>query len=377
MKPLRPLIFVPGVLGSILEAGGVHLWGRLRVCYAGVRIDHEGEASARDVLRAMRVVPGVYDFDVFASFERTLLAHGFVLGETWFPFAYDWRLPIAEVAGRLRDEIVRVSDRAGSNVDLIGFSTGGVAVRAAISAELASGRPLRDLAGRVANAIFAGTMQRGALDGLLCLHRGDWMAPLGRWIEPDEASGVQAAFDSMPWARSVVRDERGRDVDVDIYDIATWRRFRMGIFAGVSTSRWRFVGSHRLLPRVAPSDALVSRFERGLGSARRFQNALHASDAIEALRRVALHVIAGEGIQTATWLVTHGERAFDPMRLPRSLRDSYRYGVAGGDGLVDDASIRALPVPFSMTRIAGAKHRTLITHPAVHAAVMRVLRSAP
>ena len=193
VRARRPLIFVPGVLGCVLEGGGTRVWGSLRECYAGPVVHGDGPARAREVLRALSVVPGVYAFDVFASLERVLLEAGFVAGETWLPFAYDWRLPLRECARLLRDEIVRASDRAGGPVDAIGFSTGGLALRAAVSCELPHGPGLREMAGRVANVIFAGTPQRGALDGALCLHRGDWLAPMGRWIEPDEMAGVGAS----------------------------------------------------------------------------------------------------------------------------------------------------------------------------------------
>jgi hypothetical protein len=73
------------------------------------------------------------------------------------------------------------------------------------------------------------------------------------------------------------------------------------------------------------------------------------------------------------WAVLRDERVFDPMRLPRDLRDAYRFGIASGDGLVDHASSRALPVPHSLTFIAGGRHRTLITRPELHAAVMQVV----
>ena len=370
----RPLIFVPGVLGSVLEGDGLHLWGRLRACYAGVPIDHDGAVVARDVLRAMDVVPGIYAFDVFASFERALLTDGFVAGDTWMPFAYDWRAPIVESAALLRDEIIRVSDRAGGPVDVFGFSTGGLVARAAVSVDLPDATVrVGDLAGRVANVIFAATMQTGALDGLLCLHRGEWLAPFGRWIEPDEMAGVRSAFDSMPWGRSVFRDVHGAVIDRDPYDVTTWRDFSMGIFAGVGPRGWRFVGSHRWTRRVAPDEPAVARLARSLRATREFHESLASPAAIAALGALSLHAIAGDGRETATALIVEHGRAYDPMRLPGRLAHARRFGIASGDGLVDDASMRALPVPFALTRIPGALHRTLITQPALHGAVLAVV----
>ncbi len=302
-----------------------------------------------------------------------MLDAGFIAGETWLPFAYDWRLPLRECARLLRDEIVRASDRAGGPVDAIGFSTGGLALRAAVSCEFPHGPGMREMATRVSNLLFAGTPQRGALDGALCLHRGDRLAPMGRWIEPDEMAGVGGSFDSMPWGRGVFRDDRGAPLAWDLYDVATWRAFSMGIFAGVSRTTWRFVGSHRFAPRSAPDDAMVARFTASLAEARAFQQSIESDAAFDALSRTRLHVIGGSARPTATWLVVHNGRACDPRELPFRARHAVRYGLAAGDGLVDDASMRALPVPFSVTRIAGALHRTLITQPALHAAALAAI----
>jgi len=285
------------------------------------------------------------------------------------PFAYDWRLPLRECARLLRDEIVRASDRAGGPVDAIGFSTGGLALRAAVSCEPWG----RDVTARVANVVFAGTPQRGALDGALCLHRGDRLAPMGRWIEPDEMAGVGGSFDSMPWGRGVFRDARGTPLAWDLYDVATWRALSMGIFAGVSRTTWRFVGSHRFAPRGAPDDAMVARFTASLAEARAFQQAIESEVALDSLSRARLHVIGGSARPTATWLVVHEGRAYDPRHLPFRARHATRFGLAAGDGLVDDASMRALPVPMNVTCIAGALHRTLITQLALHAAVLAAI----
>ena len=196
---------------------------------------------------------------------------------------------------------------------------------------------------------------------------------MGRWIEPDEMAGVGGSFGSMPWGRGVFRDEYGAPLAWDLYDVATWRALSMGIFAGVSRMAWRCVGSHRFARRETPDGAMVARFTASLVEARVFQQAIETEAAYAALAQTRLHVIGGSARPTSTWFIVHEDRAYDPKQLPWRARHAARFGLAAGDGLVDDASMRALPVPHGTTRIAGALHRTLITQPALHAAVLAAI----
>ena len=148
------LIFVPGVMGSLLHSetkGGIW-WLDMRALHHldGLRLAPDG---LHDADATNRIAP----FSLDVSYEAFLTA---VLERDDFGhryFAYDWRKPLRASAAALRDLIVSTyANNGGTPVHLVGHSMGGLMIRTALRLY---GAELWPLLGRI---VFVGTPHYGA-----------------------------------------------------------------------------------------------------------------------------------------------------------------------------------------------------------------------
>lgn len=135
----RPLIFVPGIAGSVLSEGAQEIWTgpgtNILTCtvsnpFANLTLDPSQTRHsivASDVLR--HAFPGpVTQTDIYQTFLSNLESGGdYRAGETLFVFPYDWRktntLAAEGLATKIRD--VRTLF-PGMSVDILAHSMGGV-----------------------------------------------------------------------------------------------------------------------------------------------------------------------------------------------------------------------------------------------------------
>src|SRR5829696_3522713 len=111
-EPKRPLIFVPGLLGSRLCRPSqknpnepVLVWGSLSALsqFLSLRLDPDGakdETTPCGLLREV-VFFGGFAQDVYAPVIAHLEQIGYAEGRNLFVFAYDWRRSVFENAERL------------------------------------------------------------------------------------------------------------------------------------------------------------------------------------------------------------------------------------------------------------------------------------
>jgi pimeloyl-ACP methyl ester carboxylesterase len=131
--PARPLVFVPGLLGSRLctvapDGTEAEAWGS---------VESMGQFPTLAVTPGSDVVPcglirevaflGVFRQDFYGPFMARLGEAGYVEGTNLFVFDYDWRLSILDNAERLA---AFVSDEVpDGRFDIIGHSMGGLIAR--------------------------------------------------------------------------------------------------------------------------------------------------------------------------------------------------------------------------------------------------------
>jgi len=73
------------------------------------------------------MTPGVKSYDgIIQTFQNA----GYVLGTNFFVFNYDWRKPVDEIANDLKEFLSRHPPPAGTKIDLVGHSLGGLIARA-------------------------------------------------------------------------------------------------------------------------------------------------------------------------------------------------------------------------------------------------------
>jgi hypothetical protein len=230
------LVFVPGVMGSLLQSetkGGV--WWL--------------DARTRNHLDDLRLAPdGIEDndannqvspFAVDTSYEPFALA---ALARDDFGhrhFAYDWRKLYGQNTRALRDLILKMHEtNGGYPVHLVAHSMGGLMVRATLKE---FGGDLWDALGRIA---FIGTPHYGstAIAGYLKNHLWGWdlMAVMGRYLSRETFRSLWGVLSLLPAPAGVYPGTRPQDnprwrpsqagdgfyvhpcANFDLYDASAW-----------------------------------------------------------------------------------------------------------------------------------------------------------
>jgi len=173
-QPERPLILVPGLLGSRLCRTDPKdpkktevVWGTLGALrqFPTIRLSHEPGAS--DPIRPCGIVReivylGLYSQDVYTPIIRHLEQTGYRENRNLFLFAYDWRRSIFDNAKAL-EAFVR-EKVPGGKVDILAHSMGALVARAYI----VDG----DGAARVARLFSAGAPFQGSVKVFQTVEKG-------------------------------------------------------------------------------------------------------------------------------------------------------------------------------------------------------------
>ena len=159
-RPQRPLVFLPGVLGSRLcDQEGELLWGGA-ASYSNLEDLALGPDPGATPIQACGVVESIKLFGPLSVHQYdTLLEHlrdkGYERGKTLFVFDYDWRQSNFESARRLAGELAPILQAHPEGVDVIGHSMGGIVARIYIQ-ELGGAAKVRRL-------VTLGTPHSGSL----------------------------------------------------------------------------------------------------------------------------------------------------------------------------------------------------------------------
>jgi pimeloyl-ACP methyl ester carboxylesterase len=223
------LIFVPGVMGSLLASQGlsgvwwIDLRELRRLDSLGLDTDGTRDAVPGADITAIGVEHSYAAF-LQAAWERDDFGHR--------TYPYDWRKPIPEVTAGLRDA-VRAAHAAngGEPVHLIAHSMGGLVIRATLMRH----PDLWDLVGRI---VFIATPHYGspAIAGYLKNHLWgfDFLVVLGRLLSRQTFRSLWGVLDLLPAPAGVYPGTR-EDPDparhpcanFDLYDAAAYE-LRLG-----------------------------------------------------------------------------------------------------------------------------------------------------
>jgi pimeloyl-ACP methyl ester carboxylesterase len=170
----RCVVFLPGLLGSVLKKDGREIWGLASTIRSLGQLsesisesltlhkDSVSEGVTAHMLYGPRVLPGF----VSASGYRTVVSRLELMrastGATVLHFPYDWRQPIGRTASLLRNFLeMHISQFDDTEIFLVGHSLGGLV------AEYYAG--CYDFEGAVRRVITIGTPFSGALKALEAL----------------------------------------------------------------------------------------------------------------------------------------------------------------------------------------------------------------
>lgn len=356
----RNLLFVPGVMGSLLRSeglGGVWWIDPRTVGHLNdLRLSPDG---ASDANRGHRVGP----FSTDPTYEPFLAA---VLGRDDFGhelFPYDWRKSLtrssALLAHRVRD---MHEDNGGEPVHLVAHSLGGLMVRTAL---MEHGDELWPKLGRI---VFVGTPHFGSMSigGYLKNHLWGWdlMALLGMKLSRETFRSLWGVLGLLPAPAGVYPGTRPQDPepwtsgdpeDPYVHPCANFDLYR--------ASSWEL----GLDPRQ------LSDLQNVLDGAADLHRRLdQAHQALPPQKRRRMLTIAGVGYKALFRLAYQDGFLWDSMKkvTARIPGDPHR----DGDGRVPVASARLDGVE---TRYVRGEHGGLTNIPEAYEEVFRWLRDEP
>ncbi len=333
----RPLIVVPGVLGSELvnvETGEVVWVSATRTKGDGLSLPvspnlaaNTDNLVARDIVRRVRFAPLVPEVLVYQELIDALEDYAGYREVKWdeaqpgddtdtfFVFAYDWRQDNVRSAQQLVqrvEELKRRLNRPDLRFNVIAHSMGGLVARYAAmygAADLpaAGVAPVPTWAGasHINNIFMFGTPNEGSMDAFATLLGGYSITegvrrriPLLNKLTREDAFTIPAIYQLLPVGDTATfLDAQLKPFALDLYDPDVWRRYGWGVTADEGSQR-RFAegkfgdetvkrGEDVDTP-VAPlttkeAGATLDRFlVAALARARRFRQALDAASPVPA-----------------------------------------------------------------------------------------------
>lgn len=274
----QPIIIIPGLMGSsLVTLEGREVWpGSIGdLAFSDYQILTNPELN----LQPGRVIDGVAGVDFYGALTESLeQAAGYRQAKPGQPqsrrdmrryylFAYDWRQSNVLSAGHLHRLIERIRADFGDpalKVDIIAHSNGGLIARYYLQygpTDMTSPdwQPIAWQGGseRIRRLAMLGTPNLGSVTSALRLHEG-YKLNL-RTIPASVMVHFATPYETMPIPRSrMIIDANGTPLDIDLYDLPTWRNNQWSVFASA------FDGAA----------ALRSVFAANLEAAHKFQNAL-------------------------------------------------------------------------------------------------------
>lgn len=296
-----PLIVIPGAFGSQLRrrSTGEEIWPRSNVSllfssYPNIEleIDPENLEPVTGDVEAFEIFREGLGRDFYGAVLNTLEnAGGYTRrrvgdpgepsGRTYYVYLYDWRLDNVAAVQGLHELIERVAEEHGNSaqqVDVLAHSNGGLLARYYArfgTADVLTEHPVPAVwngSHRIRRLLLVGTPNLGSMQPVLSHVRGEEIGL--RHIPADVVATCPGAPQLMPHPDHVwLVNLRGEPVDLDLYDIETWRELRWSIFSPKARARMirrrggrKAADAHRKL--------LAAYLDRHLARGRRFQEAL-------------------------------------------------------------------------------------------------------
>ncbi|MFE5594921.1 lipase family alpha/beta hydrolase [Streptomyces sp. NPDC056549] len=346
------LVFVPGVMGSVLVSrglGGVwwlDLKNRRRIDSLALAPDGTNDSHS-----AFRITPAALDM----SYEGFLIAAAAHQDHDTQDFPYDWRKPLSTSADALHQTILAASATTpGQPVHVVAHSMGGLVLRTALMRH-------PDLWNHVGRIVFIGTPHYGspAIGGYLKNHLWGFelLALLGRYLSRDTFRSLTGVLSLLPapagtYPSSTAQPGENYDhpcANFDLYDATAWHL------------------------KLTPAQQL--QLQARLDDARQSHQDLHLwHNALDQGLRDRMAIIAGTGFKTLFRLsyTKRGKLWHHMDRVTsRQTADPHR----DGDGRVPLAS--ATLTSIAEIRYINGEHASLPNLPDVQRDVWNFLAERP
>lgn len=256
----NPVIVIPGVMGSKLKnkVTGEEVWVKfddakeddLKLPISPTLSRNRDNIVATDIVDKVKIVrflPGVSVYSPLlnylekdAGYKKGDIDNPQIGGDqdTYYVFAYDWRRGNAESARALIQKLQKLKAKLRKpnlKFDILAHSMGGLVARYAAMYGLAdlkdNPKPTWSGAKHFSKIVTIGTPNQGAMNALEAFYYGYTIDTLvGRYginsLDREALFTSPSAYQLLPhgkWAKFY--DENLQPVKLDIYDVATWKKY--------------------------------------------------------------------------------------------------------------------------------------------------------
>jgi len=366
-----PVILIPGLMGSRLESeadGEIWPGPFFRLLFSNFRqaaleIDSDTLLPLPGDVRSTQITGKFAGRDFYSSIIETLeTAGGFsfaqpgqppeIEGRHYYIFTYDWRMDNVQTV-RLLDQFIeqiRIDhDDPDLQIDIVAHSMGGMIARyymryGTVDVTMDNEFPINYHGeGRVRRIVLLGTPNLGSVESLKAFIVGRKIGL--RTIPPEVLITFPSFYQLFPhplndWVMNI----NGEPIDVDPFNLSTWKRFQWSIFD--PKLRRRIIESHDdPLEGQARVDLLERYFHKHIERGRRFMWSLTVS-----MERTPWRLVVFGGACTLTparMVVEDIGSSYelhlepDDIGRPRPGVDYSRLMLEPGDGVVTKASLLA------------------------------------
>jgi pimeloyl-ACP methyl ester carboxylesterase len=240
----RPVVFVPGLMGSELWLGSECLWPSARTIISNpevLRLPGDPRIEARGILNDVVIVPNIIQLRQYSGLGDYLEAGlGYTRGKDLLEFAYDWRHDVRLAAQRLAETIELWQVKAP--ITIIAHSLGTLVTRYYV--ERLEGKRF------VERIILMGGPHYGTPGVLTSILSGPGLLPFGVGDERmrDVLATFPSAYQILPIYPCVI-DQNGNTIDV-LKD-ESWLPEHQRPFLSAARSFRRELGTVSSVPTVS------------------------------------------------------------------------------------------------------------------------------
>jgi pimeloyl-ACP methyl ester carboxylesterase len=244
-KPARrPVVFVPGLMGSELWIGSERLWPDPRTIISNPEVyslPGDPRIEARGILNDVVIVPNIIEQRQYSALGDYLVAGlGYTRGKDLLEFGYDWRHDVRLPAQRLAEAVERWQVKAP--ITIIAHSLGTLVTRYYV--ERLGGKQ------SVERIILMGGPHYGTPKSLASILSGPGMLPFGLGDERMRAvlTTFPSSYQILPTYPCVI-DQNGNQIDVLKDEL--WLPERQRPFLRAARSFQRELGTVSSVPAVS------------------------------------------------------------------------------------------------------------------------------
>jgi pimeloyl-ACP methyl ester carboxylesterase len=240
----RPVVFVPGLMGTELWIGSERLWPTPRTLISNVeilRLPGDPRIEPRGIVNEVVIVPHLIEQRQYSSLGDYLVEGlGYTRGKDLLEFGYDWRQDVRLSAQRLGEAIERW--QVGGPITIIGHSLGTLVTRYYV--ERLGGKRVAE------RVILMGGPHHGSAKALACILSGPSILPFGMGAER-----MRKVLTTFPSTYQILPtypcafDQDGRQIDVLKDD--SWLPEHQRPFLSGARSYYGEVGTVLSVPAVS------------------------------------------------------------------------------------------------------------------------------